>query len=70
MGCQIIKERDGMLDRKMFQKGARYGILGLPLAAIIGSSFLPLKPITNQLLILASLIWLQIIILFEVFLAN
>lgn len=59
-----------MLDRKLFQKGARYVIMGLPLAAIISSSFLPLKPITNQLLILASLIWFQTIILFEVFLAN
>jgi hypothetical protein len=59
-----------MLNREFLKKGVRYTIMGLPMAAIIGSSFLPLQPITHQLLILASLIWLQVTFLLQVFAAS
>ena len=56
-----------MLKKEPIQKGLCYTLKGLPLAAIIISSFLPLQPVTRQLLILATLIWLQVYILLEVF---
>jgi hypothetical protein len=59
-----------MLKSASIKKGIQYAIRGLPLAAIIVSSFLPLRPVSRQLLILASLIWLQVLIVFEVFLAR
>jgi hypothetical protein len=61
-------ERDGMLlQRELFQKGVRYTIVGLPMVVIVGSSFFPLLPITRQLMILASLIWLQVTFLIYIF---
>jgi len=59
-----------MLNKIAIRKGFRYTLRGLPLAAIIASSFLPLQPFTRQFLVLASLIWLQVLIVFEVFLAR
>jgi len=56
-----------LLKKEPIQKGLCYTIRGLPLAAIVISSFLPLQPISRQLLILATLIWLQIYLLSEVF---
>jgi hypothetical protein len=41
-------------------------ILGLPIASIIGASFLPLRAMGQQLLILFALLWYMVFILFDV----
>lgn len=41
-------------------------IIGLPLASIVGASFLPLRVLGQQLLILFSLLWFIVFILFDV----
>ena len=56
-----------MRNRGSLRKGVRYVIIGLPLVANVGSSFLPLQPITRQLLVLASLIWFQVTLLLGTF---
>ncbi len=40
----------------------------LPLGAIVGASFLHLKPFAAQALVAAAIIWFQVVIIFEVFL--
>jgi len=40
-------------------------ISGLPLAAILGASLLPLSKPANQFLMLITLVWLQAFVIFE-----
>jgi hypothetical protein len=41
-------------------------IIGLPIAAILGASFFPLHVMGRQLLVLFTLLWFMIFILFDV----
>jgi hypothetical protein len=50
-----------------FQTGIRRVIQVLPLAAIFGASLMPIQPILRHLLVAATLIWVQIVLVFEVF---
>jgi hypothetical protein len=56
-----------MFKNKDIAKVIRYSVEGLPLAAIIFASFLPLQPIVRHLLVLAVLVWVQVFMIFEVF---
>jgi hypothetical protein len=56
-----------MFKNKKIKSGLRYVLQGLPLAAIICGSFLPMQLLGRQMLIGATLIWLQVFIIFEVF---
>jgi hypothetical protein len=50
------------------QKSFRRVVQGLPLAGIIFANLMPIQPVVRHLLVAATLIWLQIVIVFEVFL--
>jgi len=56
---------DFVLKKKRISKGFLWVIRGLPLAAILGASMLPLSKPANQFLMLATLLWLQVFIIFE-----
>jgi hypothetical protein len=55
------------MKNSQLQTSIRRVIQALPLAAIFGASLLPTQPIMRHLLVAATLIWLQIVIVFEVF---
>jgi hypothetical protein len=61
-----LTDRCKMKDSKL-QTNIRRVIQALPLAAILGASLLPIQPIMRHLLVAATLIWLQIVIVVEVF---
>jgi hypothetical protein len=52
------------------QTGVRRVIQALPLAAILYANFLPIQPNVRHLLVGATLIWFQIVLVFEVFLGG
>jgi hypothetical protein len=45
----------------------KYLIKGLPIAAIIGASFLPLRIAAQQGLVMFALLWFYLFMIFEVF---
>ncbi len=45
-------------------------IQGLPLLAIVGSSFLPIQQIGQQFLVLIILLWIQVFFIVECFLIG
>lgn len=51
----------------IFKKNLRRFLTGLPLAAIIWASFYPLKQSAQQALVLFTLLWLHVFLLFEIF---
>ena len=55
---------------KKIPKGWKLAIQGLPLLAAVGASFLPLQRLGQQFTVLIVLIWLQVFILFECFMAG
>jgi hypothetical protein len=59
-----------MRNKKNILRSLRYGVMGLPLAAIVGSSFLPLGRMGQQGLMLGALVWLQMVMLIEVYLSG
>jgi len=42
-------------------------VMGLPVAAVVAASFLPIGPTGRQCLVLAVIVWFQMFILLEVF---
>ncbi len=56
-----------MIRSKNAQRAIRLTVEGLPLAAILYGAILPLQRIGQQLLVLALLVWLQLIFVFEIF---
>lgn len=51
----------------IFKKNLRRFLTGLPLVAIILASFYPMQQWAHQALVLFTLLWLHIFLLFEVF---
>jgi hypothetical protein len=45
-------------------------IQGLPLAAVLGGSFLPVRQLGQQFLVLFTLLWIQVFFLVECFLVG
>jgi hypothetical protein len=61
------KECQAMFKNKNIKPALSYLFRGLPLAAIIYASFLPMQLAGRQMLIAAALVWFQVFIIFEVF---
>lgn len=59
-----------MKQKEKISKIAAYLIRGLPLAGIVYGSFQPIRANIQPWLILATLIWLQVFVLSEVFSIN
>lgn len=59
-----------MLKKTRISKGFRWVIRGVPLAAILGASMLPLSKTANQFLMLVTLLWLQAFLVFECYLID
>ncbi len=59
-----------MLKKKRISKGYLWIIRGLPLAAIVGASMLPLSKMGSQILMLITLLWLQAYLLFECYVIS
>lgn len=57
--------KKGKLDRRL-----RLVIQGLPLAAIVGSSLLPVQQLGQQFLVLITLLWIQVFFIVECFLVG
>jgi hypothetical protein len=53
------------LDRRL-----KLAIQGLPLAAVVGSSLLPVQRSGQQFLVLITLLWIQVFFLVECFVAR
>ena len=53
-----------MAKTKRYVKGL---LIGLPIVTIIGASFLPLRTVGSQFLVLITLVWFMTYILFDVF---
>jgi hypothetical protein len=58
------------MNRKNLAKGLKLTLTGLPLAAVVVASFLPLQRAAQQSLILFTLVWIQVFFLFNFFAAN
>jgi hypothetical protein len=56
--------------KKKISKGWRLVIECLPLAAVVVTSFLPIQRLGQQLNMLFVLLWLQVFLIFEVFMAG
>ncbi len=48
----------------------KWVLRSLPLAGVVGASFLPIQRFGQQVSVLIVLIWLQVFLLFECFLAG
>ena len=57
--------KKGKLDRRL-----KLVIQGLPLAAIVGSSLLPVQHLGQQFLVLITLLWIQVFFIVECFLVG
>ncbi len=55
---------------KKLSKGWKWVIRGLPLAGAVAASLLTLSRVGHQFLVLIVLVWLQVFLLFECFLAG
>ncbi len=55
---------------KKIPTGWKWVLRGLPLAGAAGAAFLPLQRLGQQISVLIVLIWLQVFIVFECFLAG
>ncbi len=55
---------------KKIPTGWKWVLRGLPLAGAAGTAFLPLHRLAQQFSVLIVLVWLQVFILFECFLAG
>lgn len=49
------------------RNGIKWSIIGLPLAGIIGTSFLPIQAWMQQALILLTLVWFYVFFLMDTF---
>jgi hypothetical protein len=57
--------KKGKLDRRL-----KLVIQGLPLAAIVGCSLLPVQQMGQQFLVLITLLWIQVFFIVECFLVG
>jgi len=55
---------------KRLSQVVKIAVPGLPLAAAVATSFLPLREIGRQLIMLFVLIWIQVYFIYEIFLAR
>ncbi len=55
---------------RKLSKGWKWALRGLPLASAITASLLTLSRVGHQFLVLIVLVWLQVFLLFECFLAG
>lgn len=55
------------MSKEKIKQVLRYTIIGLPLAGVALTNLLPISARTNQFLVMVTLIWFQVFILFEVF---
>jgi len=58
------------MSKQKFSKALRYTLLGLPLVGAAGANFLNISAGAHQFLILITLLWFQVFILFEVFIGG
>jgi hypothetical protein len=58
---------DRSMKKKRIPKGWKLVIQGLPLAAAIATTFLPLQRLGQQFVVLIVLIWIQIFFIVECF---
>ena len=54
-----------MLKKMRVSKRIKMVIRGMPLVAILGASLLPLSRTASQFLMLITLLWLQVLVIFE-----
>ncbi len=64
---QSETRKKSALAKGKFRKTAHYFIGGLPLVGVIIANFMTLSVRTHQFLILITLVWFQVYILYEVF---
>jgi len=55
------------MSKEKIKQIVRYSIICLPLAGVTFANLLPISARTNQFLMMVTLIWFQVFILFEVF---
>ena len=59
-----------MMKKRKLDRRLKLVIQGLPLAAIVGSSLLPVQQLGQQLLVLITLLWIQVFFILECFLVG
>ena len=59
-----------MKKEKKIPKGWKLVIQGLPVAATVGATFLPLQRLGQQVMMLVVLIWMQAFFILECFLVS
>lgn len=59
------KSKKGKLNRCL-----KLVIQGIPLAAVVGTSLLPIQRLGQQFLVLISLLWVQVFFIIEFFLVS
>jgi hypothetical protein len=58
------------MKKQKIDRRLKLFVQGLPLAAIVGSSLLPVQRMGQQFLVLITLLWIQAIFILECFLVN
>jgi len=58
------------MERKGLSGKLKYVIRGMPLLAAVAASLLPLSKISQQLVILIVLLWIQVFFIFDCFHVN
>jgi hypothetical protein len=59
-----------MLKKGKLNKHLNLMIQGIPLAAVVGASLLPVQRLGYQFLMLITLVWIQVFFIVECFLVN
>lgn len=59
-----------MMKKEKLDRRLKLVIQGLPLAAIVGSSLLPVQQLGQQFLVLITLLWIQVFFIVECFLVG
>ena len=59
-----------MMKKRKLDRRLKLVIQGLPLAAIVGSSLLPVRQLGQQFLVLITLLWIQVFFIMECFLVG
>ena len=65
-----MSETDHKKKRKKIPKSWKLVLEGLPLAAAVGTTFLPLQRFGQQFTVLIVLIWLQVFFIAEYYLSR
>ena len=58
------------MKKQKIDRRLKLVVEGLPLAAIIGSSLLPVQRMGQQFLVLITLLWIQVFFILECFLVS